>query len=191
MSVASLDQYLDAVREGDPAKLSATLANDIVMHGPLVSEPIAGRDQVAPVLGFAFGFVDEFRFGDVLTGPDVFATPFTGTVGDEELEGMEYLHVDGAGKDRLVHGLHPAASRPCRVSEQARSRSRPTRHGSRASAARAVGRRHGIGLSHGHTGRPAGQRQACSWGRGGRGHRRCGAKRTAPGRFARHSHHRD
>jgi len=98
MSVASLDQYLDAVREGDPAKLSATLANDIVMHGPLVSEPIAGRDQVAPVLGFAFGFVDEFRFGDVLTGPDVFAIPFTGTVGDEELEGMEYLHVDGQGK---------------------------------------------------------------------------------------------
>lgn len=98
MSVASLDLYLEAVREGDTEKLSATLATDIVMHGPLVSEPVAGRDQVAPVLGFAFGFVDEFRFGEVLAGPDVFAIPFTGRVDDEELEGMEYLHVDGQGK---------------------------------------------------------------------------------------------
>ena len=97
MSTSALDPYLQAVRDNDHGKLAASLAGDIVMHGPLVIEPITGRDQVAPVLGLAFGAVEGFRFGEILSAPGQYAIAFTGKIGAEDIEGMEHLHLDPQG----------------------------------------------------------------------------------------------
>ncbi len=111
MSTSELDPYLQAVRDNDHGKLAASLAGGIVMHGPLVIEPITGRDQVAPVLGLAFGAVEGFRFGEILAAPDQYAITFTGKIGAEAIEGMEHLHLDPHGKiDSFTAYVRPLAA---------------------------------------------------------------------------------
>ena len=111
MSTSVLDPYLQAVRDNDHGKLAASLAGEIVMHGPLVSEPITGRDQVAPVLGLAFGAVEGFRFGEILSAPGQYAIAFTGKIRGEAIEGMELLHLDPHGKiDSLTAFVRPLAA---------------------------------------------------------------------------------
>jgi len=111
MSSSALDPYLQAVRDNDQGKLAASLAGDIVMHGPLVIEPITGRDQVAPVLGLAFGAVEGFRFGAILSAPGQYAIAFTGKIRGEDIEGMELLHLDTHGKiDSFTAYVRPLAA---------------------------------------------------------------------------------
>jgi hypothetical protein len=111
MSTSALDPYLEAVRNHDQGKLSASLADDIVMHGPLVIEPITGRDQVLPVLGLAFGAVEDFRFGAILSAPGQYAVAFTGTIGGQDIEGIELLHLDGHSKiDSFTAFVRPLAA---------------------------------------------------------------------------------
>lgn len=111
MSTSALDPYLQAVRDNDHGKLAASLADDVVMHGPLVIQPITGRDQVAPVLGLAFGAVEGFRFGEILSAPDQYAIAFTGKIGAEAIEGIEHLHLDPHGKiDSFTAYVRPLAA---------------------------------------------------------------------------------
>jgi len=111
MNTSALDPYMEAVRDNDQGKLSASLSDDIVMHGPLVIEPITGRDQVLPVLGLAFGAVDDFRFGKILSAPDQYAVAFAGKIGSEHIKGMELLHLDEHGKiDSLTAFVRPLAA---------------------------------------------------------------------------------
>lgn len=111
MSTSALDPFLEAVREHDPAKLSATLADTISMHGPLVPEPITGRERVLPALGLAFGAVDDFRFGEIIAEVDQYAITFTGTIGGEAVEGLERLHLDAQGKiDAFTAFIRPLAA---------------------------------------------------------------------------------
>jgi hypothetical protein len=111
MNTSVLDLYLEAVRDNDQGKLAASLAGDIVMHGPLVIEPITGRDQVAPVLGLAFGSVNGFRFGEILSAPGQYAIAFTGKIRGEDIEGMELLHLDPQGKiDSFTAFVRPLAA---------------------------------------------------------------------------------
>ena len=111
MNTSVLNPYLQAVRDNDHGKLAASLAGDIVMHGPLVIEPITGRDQVAPVLGLAFGAVEGFRFGEILSAPGQYAIAFTGKIRGEDIEGMELLHLDPQGKiDSFTAFVRPLAA---------------------------------------------------------------------------------
>ena len=74
-------------------------------------EPITGRDQVAPVLELAFGAVEGFRFGEILSAPGRYAIAFTGKIGAEDIEVMELLHLDTQGKiDSFTAYVRPLAA---------------------------------------------------------------------------------
>jgi hypothetical protein len=47
----------------------AAQGDDVVMHSPILTESLTGRDQVLGVLGAVFDAVDEFVLGEVLSGP--------------------------------------------------------------------------------------------------------------------------
>lgn len=87
LTTNSLEPFLRAVHDLDPAQLGAALADDVVMHSPILTEPLTGRDRVLGVLGAVFDAVDEFVLGEVLSGPEHFGIALSGKIDDEYVEG--------------------------------------------------------------------------------------------------------
>jgi hypothetical protein len=108
MSHDALQPYLDAIASGDSTRLAAVFADDVHLKSPLFAAPVAGKDAATRVLGVLFGAADSVDLGDVFVGPDGFAIALSIELGDVDLEGHEYVHVDQDGLvDVLMVTLRP------------------------------------------------------------------------------------
>ncbi|MFI1837251.1 nuclear transport factor 2 family protein [Streptomyces olivaceoviridis] len=98
--------FREAVEAGDLDAVEALLAEDVVFTSPVAFKPYPGKAITAAVLRAVVQVFEDFRYvreiGDP-GGPD-HALVFQARVGDRELTGCDFLHVneDGLIDDLMV-----------------------------------------------------------------------------------------
>jgi hypothetical protein len=90
--------FRTAVEAQDLDGMVDALADDVVFHSPITFRPFEGRESVAMLLGVVFRTFEDFRYTDELEGNEVKALIFKARVGDKEVEGLDLLRFDAAGK---------------------------------------------------------------------------------------------
>lgn len=82
---------LDLMREA--------LAEDVVLHSPILFKGFEGRDTALFVLGHVSEVFEDFRYLDEIHGDGTVALRFAARVdGKFEIEGVDYLTLDGDGR---------------------------------------------------------------------------------------------
>jgi limonene-1,2-epoxide hydrolase len=125
--------FREAVEKLDLDAAEALLATDVVFTSPVVFKPYAGKAITAAILRAVSGVFQDFRYvreiNDV-NGRD-HALVFTARVGDREINGCDFIHVDESGLiDEFTVMVRPlsgaqalAAAMGERIAEEARARS--------------------------------------------------------------------
>jgi hypothetical protein len=119
----------DAFRQAAEAKdFSATeelFSEEVVFRSPVVFKPYEGRDALVGLLGAVVRVFEDFRYTDHVETGDVAALLFSARVGDRELDGVDLLRFDEAGKVieltvmvRPMSGVHALAEAMGRELEQ-------------------------------------------------------------------------
>ena len=88
---AAEDKDLDLLRE--------TLAEDVVLHSPILFKGFEGRDATMFVLSNVIEVFEDFRYTDELHGEDTVTLRFKANVADGtlEIEGIDFLELDAQG----------------------------------------------------------------------------------------------
>jgi hypothetical protein len=82
---------LDLIRE--------TLAEDVVLHSPILFKGFEGRDMAVLVLSNVIEVFEDFRYLDEVHGDGTVVLRFAATVaGKFEIEGVDYLTLDADGR---------------------------------------------------------------------------------------------
>ncbi|MBS1679698.1 MAG: nuclear transport factor 2 family protein [Actinobacteria bacterium] len=82
---------LDLMREA--------LAEDVVLHSPILFKGFEGRDTALFVLGHVIEVFEDFRYLDEVHGDGTVVLRFAARIeGKFEIEGIDYLTLDGAGR---------------------------------------------------------------------------------------------
>jgi SnoaL-like protein len=95
--------FRDAIERGratgNADELIALLADDIAFRSPVVHAPYRGRDEVEPLLRAVIRVFHRFEFVRELAGADGtdHALVFRARIGDRDLEGCDFLHVNDDG----------------------------------------------------------------------------------------------
>jgi len=91
--------FREAVEAGDLDAVEALLAEDVVFTSPVVFKPYTGKAITAAILRAVFEVFEDFRYvreiGDPASSDR--ALVFTARVGERELTGCDFLHVDERG----------------------------------------------------------------------------------------------
>jgi SnoaL-like domain len=106
-----VQQFRSAVEGRDLDGLAALLSDDIVFRSPVVHAPYQGRDQAMALLGAVVQVFEDFRYTREIGGPGApdSALVFQARVGDRELEGCDFLHVNDEGLiDEFFVMIRPA-----------------------------------------------------------------------------------
>jgi hypothetical protein len=90
--VAAEAKDLDLMRD--------TLAEDVVLHSPILFKGFEGRDLALMVLGHVIEVFEDFRYLDEVLGDDTVVLRFAAKVDDGkfEIEGIDYLTLDADGR---------------------------------------------------------------------------------------------
>jgi ketosteroid isomerase-like protein len=102
--------FAAALEARDPDTAIALLADDVVFRSPVVFSAYNGRDAVAPILHAVTRVFDDFRYVREMASPDgrAQAVVFQARVGDREIDGCDFLHLDEHGSiDELVVMVRP------------------------------------------------------------------------------------
>ncbi|HET8954616.1 MAG TPA: nuclear transport factor 2 family protein [Solirubrobacterales bacterium] len=89
-----------AAESKDLDLLAETLRDDVVLHSPVLFRGFEGRDTVSAVLTHVAATLENFSYTDELADGDVVVLRFKATVGDRELEGIDFLELDSDGRVR-------------------------------------------------------------------------------------------
>jgi hypothetical protein len=82
---------LDLIRE--------TLAEDVVLHSPILFKGFEGRDMAVLVLSNVIEVFEDFRYLDEVHGEGTVVLRFAAKVaGKFEIEGVDYLTLDADGR---------------------------------------------------------------------------------------------
>ncbi len=87
-----------AAESKDLDLLAETLCEDVVLHSPVLFRGFEGRDTVATVLTHVAATLENFSYIDELADGDNVVLRFKATVGDRELEGIDFLELDDDGR---------------------------------------------------------------------------------------------
>jgi hypothetical protein len=91
--------FREAVEAGDLKAVEALLAQDVVFTSPVVFKPYAGKAITAAILRGVVRVFEDFRYVREINdsqGRDS-ALVFTARVGDREITGCDFLHVNEDG----------------------------------------------------------------------------------------------
>ncbi|HEX6152212.1 MAG TPA: nuclear transport factor 2 family protein [Solirubrobacterales bacterium] len=89
-----------AAESKDLDLLSETLREDIVLHSPVLFRGFEGRETVTAVLTHVAATLENFSYTDELAEGGTVVLRFKATVGDRELEGIDFLELDEDGRVR-------------------------------------------------------------------------------------------
>lgn len=91
--------FRDAVESRDIDHVMSLMTDDVTFRSPVVHKPYKGRDAVAGILRAVLRVFEDFRYDREIgaEGSADHALVFRARVGDRELEGCDFLHVDEAG----------------------------------------------------------------------------------------------
>ncbi|MEV5492058.1 nuclear transport factor 2 family protein [Streptomyces bobili] len=102
--------FREAVEAGDLQAVEALLAEDVEFTSPVVFKPYAGKAITAAILRAVSEVFEDFRYERELAGADGrdHALVFSARVGERELSGCDFIHVDEDGLiDRLTVMVRP------------------------------------------------------------------------------------
>jgi len=86
-----------AVEDHDLHQIAASLAEEVVLHGPGTNRPFHGRAMVAALIYAAREVLREFVYTDELLGDGVAGLVFRANVGEKRAEGVDIVRLDRAG----------------------------------------------------------------------------------------------
>jgi hypothetical protein len=99
--MSTRDAFRHAVESRDLDDMMAPFAADAVLHSPVTFEPFRGRDSIRRLLGILLEVFQDFHYTDELESPDgTRGLVFRARVGDRELEGIDLIRFDEAGRIR-------------------------------------------------------------------------------------------
>ncbi|HET9186209.1 MAG TPA: nuclear transport factor 2 family protein [Solirubrobacterales bacterium] len=78
--------------------MAETLREDVVLHSPVLFRGFEGRDTVLAVLEHVAETLEGLTYVDELAQDRSVALRFKATVGDRQLEGIDYLDLDEEGR---------------------------------------------------------------------------------------------
>lgn len=87
-----------AAESKDVALMTETLREDVVLHSPILFRGFEGRDVVGQVLTHVAATLEDLTYVDELAGENTVCLRFKANVGDRQLEGIDFLELDGDGK---------------------------------------------------------------------------------------------
>jgi len=87
-----------AAEAKDVELMTETLREDVVLHSPILFRGFEGRDVVGQVLTHVAATLEDLTYVGELVGEDSVCLRFEAKVGELELEGIDYLQLDGDGK---------------------------------------------------------------------------------------------
>lgn len=87
-----------AVEARDIDAAVGLLADDVVFHSPVAFRPYHGRPVVETILRTVITVFEDLRYvREIGSGAD-HALVFTARIGERDLTGCDFIHVDAAGK---------------------------------------------------------------------------------------------
>ncbi|MBU6534292.1 nuclear transport factor 2 family protein [Streptomyces mayonensis] len=105
-----MQAFREAVEAKDMDTVEALLAEDVVFTSPVVFKPYRGRAVTAAILRAVERVFEDFRYERVIgdaEGRD-HALVFAARVGDRELGGCDFVHLDEEGRiDELTVMVRP------------------------------------------------------------------------------------
>ncbi|MEG8274970.1 nuclear transport factor 2 family protein [Streptomyces sp. AHA2] len=128
--------FREAIEALDLDAAEALLAPDVVFTSPVVFKPYAGKAITAAILRAVSGVFEDFRYVREINdehGRD-HALVFTARVGDRQIQGCDFIHVDEHGLiDEFTVMVRPLSGAQAlaaamgaqfdRIAEDARARS--------------------------------------------------------------------
>jgi hypothetical protein len=99
-----------AIEAGDIDAAVGLLADDVVLHSPIVFAPYHGREAVEPIIRAVSQVLEGFRFVREIGAQDAaeHALVFRARIGDREIEGSDFVHLDAGGSiDELTVMVRP------------------------------------------------------------------------------------
>ena len=102
--------FREAVESGDIDRALSLTTPDVVFRSPVVHRPYTGREQLSVILRAVDRVFEDFRYDREIGAEDARdrALVFRARVGDRELEGCDFLHLDEEGRiDELVVMIRP------------------------------------------------------------------------------------
>lgn len=102
--------FREAVEAWDVDRAVSLMTDDVTFRSPVVHKPYQGRDAVLVILRAVSRVFQDFRYEREIGAEDAadHALVFRARVGDREVEGCDFLHVNGDGLiDELVVMLRP------------------------------------------------------------------------------------
>jgi hypothetical protein len=102
--------FRSAVEAQDLDAAVALLSEDVVFRSPIVFKPYHGRAAVGALLAAVSRVFEDFSYLREIGAPDArdHALVFQARVGDKQVEGCDFLHVDENGSiDELVVMVRP------------------------------------------------------------------------------------
>lgn len=98
--MAAPHPFRRAAESKDIDLLTETLHEDVVLHSPVLFRGFEGRDTVSVVLTHVAATLENFSYTDELAEGRTVVLRFKATVGDRELEGIDFLELDDDGRVR-------------------------------------------------------------------------------------------
>jgi hypothetical protein len=96
--MAEPHSFRRAAEDKDLELMRETLAEDVVLHSPILFRGFEGRDVVLAVLSHVVAVFEDFAYVDELAEQDRLVLRFRARVGDRELEGIDYLELGPDGR---------------------------------------------------------------------------------------------
>lgn len=87
-----------AAEAKDIELLSEALADDVVLHSPILFRGFEGKEIVTQVLTHVAATLEDLTYLEELHGEGTVCLRFSANVGDRQLEGIDYLTLDEEGK---------------------------------------------------------------------------------------------
>ncbi len=91
--------FREAVESGDIDRALSLMTEDVEFRSPVVHKPYRGREVVGVILRAVSRVFEDFRYDREIGAPGAadHALVFRARVGDRELEGCDFVHVDADG----------------------------------------------------------------------------------------------
>jgi SnoaL-like domain len=99
-AMAGPHPFRRAAESKDLGLLAETLREDVVLHSPVLFRGFEGRETVSTVLTHVAATLENFSYTDEVAEGDTVVLRFKATVGDRELEGIDFLELDDEGNVR-------------------------------------------------------------------------------------------
>jgi hypothetical protein len=106
-----MQEFRSAIEARDIDRLAALFTDDVVFRSPVVHAPYQGRDQAMALLRAVAQVFEDFRYTCEIGAPGAAdqALVFRARVGDREVEGCDFIHLDEQGLiDELYVMVRPA-----------------------------------------------------------------------------------